>query len=101
MLFGSIKLSSDFFNDNEDYIFDGLRGAATGAVVGGTKDIDKNRTDKTRLKNLLHGTLIGGVSGLGMRYLFEKNKESLHDISNKTWEAITTPIFEYDSKRTE
>lgn len=78
MLYGQIKLGSDFFEfvDEHPYaVKSGLRGLLSGGVVGA---LEANRTKGSYLKNILGygaaGAGLGGTIGTGIDYLAQRNE---------------------------
>lgn len=97
MLYGQIKVA-DFFDDHQNAIFGGLRGAATGGVVGLVQDIEKDKWEKSRLRNGAEGAIVGGVMGGGLGAILDANKDVIREASNKgseTWHKITDPVFKF------
>jgi hypothetical protein len=96
MLYGQIKVA-DFFDDHQNAIFGGLRGAATGGVVGLVQDIEKDKWEKSRLRNGAEGAIVGGILGGGIGTIIDHNRDVIREASNKgneLWHRVSDPIFE-------
>lgn len=101
MLFGQLKLGSNFYHDHQETISGALRGMVTGGIVGALREHKERDTKwQDRVKRGLIGSGIGLATGGAMGALLDENKPFIEEKVNSTREKLKELLSQERSKYT-